>query len=122
MDPHLKIAMNKYGMSFIKKTNGIKELIGNHYLVGYISNWGSSHPDDVIDFIADIDRCINGQLDYDNFDVRSYSIDSYETELVPTGLLFYILNNAQHIIRMDIFPYEDIKILILGWADFEKNG
>ncbi|MFP5041812.1 hypothetical protein [Parasediminibacterium sp. JCM 36343] len=119
MNQELLQTMNKYCISFIKKPSGIKEVHGTHYLSGFISKWGNSHPDDVIDFIADIDKCINRQFDFENLDTTMYSIDNYDTELVPAGLIFFNKNSTGYVTSTDIFPYEDIKILLVGWSNFK---
>lgn len=121
MNPFTAQKLTQYGIGFVKKNKGVKELSGNSALAGFIEAWGHfAAPDDIGDFIADIDKAMSGQFHL--VEDPDYSIHTYTADLTPQGLKLYKYNSNDHIIGNDTFPLEDIRILLAAWMDFLVNG
>lgn len=121
MDPLTIQKLNQYGIGFIKKNKGVKELSGNSALAGFIAAWGFfAAPDDIGYFIADIDKAMSGQFHL--VEDPDYSIHTYNADLTPQGLKLYKYDSNDRIIGYDTFPLEDMRILLAAWMDFLVNG
>jgi len=103
--------LNAYNISFLTNHNGDKYLDGKTALSSYLYTWRQS--DDIDDFLADINLCLNG--DFLKIEEPYYhdSIGNYG-DLTPTSL---ILSGKGNYNPTEI-PLEDFKQILLSWKEF----
>lgn len=114
MKDEYKQVLKKYEITLNKNNAGMKEMYSNNYLSTFISMWES--PENIDDFVKDIEYCIEGQ--YNLIEDPDWSIHTFHSELTPTGLKIYEVNDQNVVTGFDIFPLKDVKNLLLVWKEF----